>query len=74
MKVLDTRLEGRDFIMGKDYSIADMAVWPWVINLEKYHKSYDALGVTDSKNITAWLERTEGRPASQRAINIPPRP
>ncbi len=71
LKVLDNRLDGRDFLMGDHYTIADIAIWPWVTSMERYHKAYGVLGVTDSKNLLGWLERTAERPASQRATNIP---
>jgi glutathione S-transferase len=60
--VLDTRLQGRDFVAG-DYSIADMAIWPWI-------KSWAGFGIQleEFPNIAAWFARIEGRPAVQRAM------
>lgn len=71
IRVLDGQLDGQDYVAGDAYTIADMAIWPWVVALEQYHKAFDALGVTASRNITGWLERTSQRPASVRAVNIP---
>jgi glutathione S-transferase len=62
-EVLDRQLAGRDFICD-DYSIADMASWPWV---DQHH---DYLGSLDQfPNIKAWYDRILARPAVQRALN-----
>ncbi|HEY3813569.1 MAG TPA: glutathione S-transferase N-terminal domain-containing protein [Caulobacteraceae bacterium] len=55
--VLDKRLKGRDFVCG-DYSIADMAIWPWT-------RGWKAFGqdLNDFPNMKAWSERIEARPA-----------
>jgi GST-like protein len=62
--VLDRRLAGREWMMGADYTVADMALWPWVRSLE----FYEAV-----ENVSAWLARALRRPASERALNIPDR-
>lgn len=72
LTVLDTRLEGRDWIMD-DYSIADMAIAPWLTALE-FYGAKDDLGFADFKNVVAYDARFDARPAVQRAANIPPRP
>ena len=53
--VLDRRLEGRDFIAG-DYSIADMAAWPWIL------PSNQGQNLDDFPNLKAWVERVGARP------------
>ena len=71
--VLETRLEGRDWIMGADYTIADMSMLGWVRNLIGM---YDAGGLVDYAelvNVPAWLERGLARPAVQRGLNSPKR-
>jgi GST-like protein len=70
--VLETRLEGRDWIMD-EYSIADIATLGWVRNLIGF---YDAREITDYdslSNVPAWLDRGLARPAVQRGITIPAR-
>jgi GST-like protein len=59
--VLDKRLAGRDFIAG-DYSIADMACYPWIVPHEAHGQ---ALG--DFPNLKRWFEAVKARPATQRA-------
>ncbi len=74
LDVLEERLEGRAFVMGDDYSIADIAIWPWVRAIDTGYKAWDVLEVGDLDNVTRWLEACMARPASQKAVNIPPRP
>jgi len=74
LDVLDDRLEGRDFIVGDSYSIADIAIWPWVRALDTGYKAKDVLGLDDLANVSRWSKTCAARPASQIAINIPPRP
>ena len=73
LDVLDDRLEGRTFIMGDDYSIADIAIWPWVRALDTGYKAKDVLELDDLDNVTRWFEACSNRPASKKAINVPPR-
>lgn len=56
--VLDRRLEGRDYVAG-DYSIADMAIWPWILPTPQ------GQNVDDFPNLKAWLERVGSRPGVQ---------
>ena len=73
LKVLDDRLEGRDWIMG-DYSIADIATLGWVRNLIGFYEARDLVGFDRLKNVPAWLERGLARPAVQRGLEIPAKP
>ncbi len=72
--VLDERLDGRDYMVGDDYSIADVAIWPWVRTLGGFYEAGDHLELDQFANVNRWLEACQTRPASQAAINIPPRP
>ena len=71
--VLEGRLEGRDWIMGEDYSIADMAVWPWVRNLVGFYEAGELVGIKDFPNVTRVLATFVARPAVARGLDIPPR-
>ncbi|WP_022698105.1 glutathione S-transferase N-terminal domain-containing protein [Euryhalocaulis caribicus] len=57
--VLDTRLKDRDYVAG-DYSIADMAIWPWVL------PEGQGQDIEEFPNLKAWLKRVGDRPAVQR--------
>jgi GST-like protein len=72
LKVLDGRLAGRLWIMCEDYTIADVATWPWVRTLD-FYEAWELVGVDDFPNVTDWFERALARPASQAALNIPDR-
>ena len=71
--VLETRLEGRDWIMD-DYSIADVATLGWVRNLIGFYEARDLVAFDSLRNVPAWLERGLARPAVQRGLEIPARP
>ncbi|MEL6678302.1 MAG: glutathione S-transferase N-terminal domain-containing protein [Pseudomonadota bacterium] len=70
--VLDRHLAGKDFVAAGEYTIADMAIWPWIRALDFYGAT-EAVGLAEHKNITRWYEACLARPASQRALNIPDR-
>jgi GST-like protein len=72
--VLDARLAGRDWIMGEEYTIADIASLGWVRNLIGFYEAREIVGFDDFKNVVAWLERGLARPAVQRGLAIPARP
>ena len=62
--VMNGRLADRDFLAG-DYSIADMASWPWI-------RGYKAYGIdlTEFEHLRAWFKRVGARPAVRRAADI----
>jgi GST-like protein len=72
--VLDGRLEGRDWIMGDEYTIADISMLGWVRNLIGFYEARDLVAFDSLKNVPAWLERGLARPAVQRGLEIPKRP
>ena len=61
--VLDKRLKGRDFVAG-DYSIADIAAYPWVLSWEKQGQDLD-----DFPRVRAWIARISAREAVQRGLS-----
>jgi len=71
--VLDKRLEGRAWIMGDDYTIADIATFGWVRNLIGFYGARELVAFDTFRNVGAWLERGLARPAVQRGLNIPKR-
>ena len=72
--VLDKRLEGRAWIMGDDYTIADIATFPWVRNLVGYYGAGDLVEFTKFKNIDRVLKAFVARPAVERGLTIPKKP
>ena len=71
--VLDARLKGRRWIMGDDYTIADMAILPWVRNLVQFYGAGELVGYTDFTEVQRVLEAFLARPAVQAGLNQPPR-
>jgi len=69
--VLEGRLDGRQWIMGDDYTIADVTTLGWVRNLIGFYDAGDLVGYAALKNVPAWLERGLARPAVQRGLEIP---
>jgi GST-like protein len=72
--VLNQRLEGRDWILGDQYSIADIATFPWVRNLAGFYEAGELVGIRDFPNVTRVLAAFVARPAVERGLNIPKRP
>ena len=72
--VLETRLEGRDWLMGDDYTIADSATLGWVRNLVGFYEAGELVDYGALKNVPAWLDRGLARPAVQRGLEIPKKP
>jgi GST-like protein len=72
--VMETRLTGRDWIMGDQYTIADISMLGWVRNLVGFYRAGELVGFADFKAVGAWLERGLARPAVQRGLEIPQRP
>ena len=72
--VLDKRLEGRDWIMGDAYTIADIATFGWVRNLIGFYEAGDLVGFADFTNVQRVLTAFVARPAVARGLVIPARP
>ena len=71
--VLQTRLADRTWIMGDDYTIADVSMLGWVRNLVGFYEARELVGFDDFPAVGAWLERGVARPAVQRGLDIPAR-
>jgi GSH-dependent disulfide-bond oxidoreductase len=72
--VLETRLEGRSWIMGDDYSIADISLLGWVRHFVGYYDAGKLVDYAALKHVPAWLDRCLARPAVGRGLEIPARP
>ncbi|MFL4997583.1 MAG: glutathione S-transferase N-terminal domain-containing protein [Microvirga sp.] len=72
--VLETRHEGRDWIMGEDYTIADISLLGWVRNLVGFYGAGELVDFDSLKHVPVWLERGLARPAVQRGLDSPKRP
>jgi GSH-dependent disulfide-bond oxidoreductase len=68
LDVLDRRLAESEYVAGPDYTIADIAIWPWYGGLVKFN-SYgggEFIGAQDYKNVLRWTEQLWARPAVKR--------
>jgi len=64
-KVLNTQLEGRDFVAG-EYSIADIAIWPWISRFE-----WQTIDLNQYPNVKRWYTTVAKRPGVQRGYKVP---
>lgn len=69
--VLDKRLEGRDWVMGEQYTIADIAILPWVRNLVGFYGAGELVEFSQFKNVERVLEAFVARPAVAKGLTIP---
>jgi GSH-dependent disulfide-bond oxidoreductase len=73
LAVLDTRLAHGEWIMDDLYTIADMAILPWVRNLIGFYEAADLVGITDYPHVIRALNAFSARPAAARGLTIPRR-
>jgi GST-like protein len=71
--VLDKHLAGRNWVAGDSYTIADIAIFPWVRNLVGFYEAGDLVGFSEFKNVARALETFVARPAVARGLGIPKR-
>ena len=73
LEVLDKHLHGRQWILGDEYGIADIATFPWVRNLGGFYEAGELIGMKDFKEVNRVLEAFLARPAVGRGLQIPKR-
>ena len=74
LNVLDKHLAGRQWIMGDEYTIADIASFPWINNLVGFYEAGGLVGFDDFAEVKRVLAAFLARPAVQRGLKIPARP
>ncbi len=72
--VMEAHLAGKQWIMGDEYTIADIAHFGWVRTINGFYEAGELVEWSKLKNVPAWLERGLARPAVQRGLDIPKRP
>lgn len=72
LDVLDRHLAQNTYMVGEDYTIADMAIWPWYGNLilDKVYQAAEFLDTKSYTNAVRWAEQVQQRPAVQRGIRV----
>jgi len=73
LEVLDARLADRPWIVGEAYTIADMAIFPWVRNLVGFYGAGDLVRIADFPHVTRALNSFLSRPAVVQGVGIPSR-
>ncbi len=71
--VINRRLDGRSWMMGDAYTIADMAIFPWVNTLIGFYEAGDFVRIADFPHVTRALNAFLARPAVVRGVDIPKR-
>ncbi len=71
LAVLDARLDGRQWVMGDEYTLADIALFPWVRGLVGFYGAGDLVEFARFKNVARVLEAFLVRPAVIRGLEIP---
>ncbi|AFY37631.1 Glutathione S-transferase domain protein [[Leptolyngbya] sp. PCC 7376] len=66
LEVLDRQLEGKEYLLGKEFTIVDMAMYPWARSYPWAKVSIDGL-----ENLQTWFDRIDARPKTQKALTIP---
>ncbi len=74
IRVLEDRLAGREWVMGDEFTIADVSLIGWVRGLVQFYGAGDLVGYDELVNVPAWLERALARPAVAKGLTIPARP
>ena len=74
LAVLNQRLADREWLLGADYGIADIATFPWVNNLIGFYGAGDLVGIQDFPHVQRALKAFLARPAVVRGLDIPKRP
>ncbi|AHG62197.1 glutathione S-transferase N-terminal domain-containing protein [Advenella mimigardefordensis] len=70
LDVLDKQLAGREWVMGADYTIADISLLGWVRNLIGFYEAREIVGFDRFKHVQAWLDRGLARPAVQIGLQV----
>jgi GST-like protein len=71
--VLERHLKGRQWMMGDEYTIADIAIFPWVRNLVGFYGAGDLVEFSGFPEVKRVLDAFVARPAVERGLHIPPR-
>ena len=71
LRVLDSQLAKHPWVAGEEYTIADIATFPWVRNLIGFYEAGDLVCIADFANVTRALDRFLARPAVARGLEIP---
>lgn len=72
LSVLEERLSTSEYIIADGYSVADIALFPWVSALSVFYKAQEELGLDEYTHVNAWLQKCMERPAAIEGMNVCP--
>lgn len=70
LQLLEQHLADRAFLVGEAYSIADIAIFPWVASLEQFFGASNLLELDNYPSVNRWLERIQARPKTQQGMTV----
>tara|TARA_B100001971_G_C18268046_1_gene596732 strand:+ start:175047 stop:175694 length:648 start_codon:yes stop_codon:yes gene_type:complete len=70
LNVINTRLETSEFIATNEYTIADMAIYPWVLCLDKFYGASDILELPNFIQMQRWMKEISKREATKKGLDI----
>jgi GST-like protein len=70
LDVLDKHLADKEFMVGDEYSIADMAIFPWILALSRFYKADEFLALPSYTHVARWCQALLARPAVQRGLRV----
>lgn len=72
LDVLDRQLADHEYMLGPDYSVADMAIWPWygALALGRLYQAGEFLQVSRYEHVVRWAKQVDVRPAVQRGVKV----
>ena len=73
LAVLEKHLSDRSYLVGEEYTIADIAIWPWIRAAKQFYKADKDFGYDELPNVMQWWELCMARPASEKGLGIPNR-
>lgn len=68
--VLDKQLEGKEYVCGDEYTIADIAIFPWIRCLDKGYNASEFLQLDQYTNVNRWIKTLESREGVQRGLRV----
>ena len=69
--VMDKQLASHPYLAGAEFTIADIATYPWILGAQEHFAAQLGGAIAGKKNVAAWLERVGARPGVQRGMRIP---
>lgn len=68
--VLDKQLEGKEYVVGDEITIADFAIYPWVASLANRYSNDEQLAFNTFTNVKSWMDRLKDRPSFVKGMEV----